>query len=152
MNIALTNTTHYHLYTIPADFAFEFSILARRAAEPKMNAMLVGADRLGNIPDRLADLGITIIHHVSGRCANHQKRLPVLPRNLDVLILFTDFIGHNVMKSFRRQAQVDGVRVVACRRSASCLAEHLVRSLVPINHCKACPRRSEDEKPKPGKT
>ena len=110
--------------------------------EIKMNAMLVGADRLGNIPDRLATFGITITRHVSGRNAAHQRRLPTLPKDIDLLILFTDFLGHNVMKSFRSQAQADGVQVVACRRSASCLTEELERCLPPAEACAACPRRA----------
>lgn len=106
-----------------------------------MNAMLVGADRLGNIPERLAELGIKVSAHVSGRSATHQKRLPALPRNLDLLILFTDFLGHNVMKSFRTQAQADGVRVVACKRSASALTEELNRCLAVSGEdgCASCP-------------
>jgi hypothetical protein len=107
-----------------------------------MNAMLVGADRLGSIPDRLAAFGITITRHVSGRNAMDQRRLPALPKNIDLLILFTDFLGHNVMRSFRSQAHADGVRVVACRRSASCLAEELSRCLAPADACETCPRRS----------
>lgn len=106
-----------------------------------MNAMLVGADRLGNIPERLAELGIKITRHVSGRNSNHQRRLPALPKDIDLLILFTDFLGHNVMKSFRTQAQSDGVRVVACRRSASCLAEEIQRCLPSALACEGCPQR-----------
>jgi hypothetical protein len=106
----------------------------RRTPEIAMNAMLVGADRLGNIPERLASLGITITRHVSGRSATHQRRLPALPRDVDLLILFTDFLGHNVMKTFRSQAQAEGVQVIACRRSASCLEEE-------INRCVDCPKR-----------
>lgn len=107
-----------------------------------MNAMLVGADRLGSIPDRLAAFGITITRHVSGRNAMDQRRVPALPKNIDLLILFTDFLGHNVMRSFRSQAQADGVKVVACRRSASSLSEELERCLAPADPCKLCPRRT----------
>lgn len=103
-----------------------------------MNAMVVGADRLGNIPDRLADFGIRITRHVTGRNATEQRRVPALPGDVELLILFTDFIGHNVMKAFRSQAQADGVRVVACRRSASCLEAELGRCLP--ERCAKCPR------------
>jgi len=64
-----------------------------------MNAVLVGADRLGNIPDSLAGFGIRIRRHVTGRLSAHQRSTPVLPRDTDLLILFTDFLNHNVMKS-----------------------------------------------------
>ena len=106
-----------------------------------MNAVVIGADRLGNIPERLAAWGIRIVAHVTGRAATHQKRLPALPKEANLLILFTDFLGHNVMKSFREQARLDGVTVVACRRSASCLEEQLRRSLgsEPGAACAECP-------------
>lgn len=96
-----------------------------------MNAMVVGADRLGNIPERLAQIGIQITKHVSGRNAAHQRRVPPLPKDIQLLIVFTDFIGHNVMRSFRTQAQAEGVRVIACRRSASSLDLELTRIFAP---------------------
>lgn len=100
-----------------------------------MNAMLVGADRLGNIPERLAALGIVVSRHITGRSVAHQRRLPAVPCDVDVVILFTDFLGHNVMKGFRDRAQAGGVPVLACRRSASCLE-------MEIQRCLGCPRRS----------
>lgn len=110
-----------------------------------MNAMVVGADRVGNIPDVLAALGISIIQHISGRHAAHQRKQTGLPRNIDVLILFTDFLGHNVMRQFRSIAQAEGVPVVACRRSASCLVQSVERCLASKGEgapCAGCPRRS----------
>ncbi len=41
-----------------------------------MNALVVGADRLGNIPEILLGFGIHIAHHVSGRNASHQRNSP----------------------------------------------------------------------------
>ena len=45
-----------------------------------MNATLVGADRLGNIPAVLRTQGIAILGHISGRPAADQRRVPGLPR------------------------------------------------------------------------
>lgn len=94
-----------------------------------MNAVLVGADRLGNIPSTLAGMGITIAKHISGRQAGHQRRLPSLPQGTQLLILFTDFLGHNVMRHFRDLARNQAVPVVACRRSTVCVAESVQRCL-----------------------
>lgn len=90
-----------------------------------MRALLVGADRLGNIPEVLANHGINIVGHVSGRNPAHQRRMPDSGRQADLMILFTDFLGHNVMKQFRDLAARQGMRVLACRRSASCLVTSL---------------------------
>ena len=109
-----------------------------------MNAVIVGADRLGNIPDMLELLGIRIERHVTGRASVHQRSLPVLPQNTQLLILFTDFLSHNVMRSYRSQAESQGIKVVACRRSASCLMQSLRRALGLGNACLNC-RSSKNE-------
>lgn len=102
-----------------------------------MNAVVVGADRLGNIPQALATLGIQIERHVTGRASAHQRTVAALPRNTQLLILFTDFLNHNVMKSYRNQAQMQGIPVIACRRSSSCLLQSVGRFL-GLNACQGC--------------
>jgi hypothetical protein len=93
-----------------------------------MNALLVGADRLGNIPDVLAEFGIRIGGHVTGRQPGHQKRCAV-PAGTELVILFTDFLGHNVMRQFRDSARAQGLPVVCCRRSSSSLRQTIVACL-----------------------
>ena len=109
-----------------------------------MNATLVGADRLGNIPALLEAQGIRVLCHISGRTASAQRRTSMLPKGTQLLILFTDFLGHNVMKTFRQAAQEEGVPVLACRRSASCLMQSLERRSGPIQSaCTKCPAPPE---------
>ena len=93
----------------------------------QMNATVVGADRLGNIPDMLAGQGIRVMCHISGRAAGDQRLAGGLPKGTQLLILFTDLLGHNVMRAFRQAAHEQGVPILACRRSASCLAQSLQR-------------------------
>lgn len=90
-----------------------------------MNAMLVGADTLGNIPLVLDEYGITIQRHLSGRNSAHQRKLDRLPAGTELLILFTDFLGHNVMRHFRSLASQENVRFIACRRSVCALKQSL---------------------------
>jgi len=112
-----------------------------------LNAVVVGADRLGNIPNLLGTHNIRIIHHVSGRDPSHQRRTLQLPSGTELVILLTDFLGHNVMKSFRQAAQKSGARVMACRRSVCAMQQALEQSGLcqraevakPI--CEQCPRR-----------
>jgi hypothetical protein len=93
-----------------------------------MTALLVGADRLGNIPEVLAEFGIHVGGHVSGRQPGHQKRACV-PAGIQVVILFTDFLGHNVMRQFRDRARAQGLPVLCCRRSTSSLRQAIGTSL-----------------------
>jgi len=92
---------------------------------PALSAVIVGADRLGNIPELLRGHNISITHHISGRDPAHQKKTLSLPSGTQVVILLTDFLGHNVMKTFRNAAQKSGVRVVACRRSVCAVQQAL---------------------------
>ncbi len=116
-------------------------------AVDRVNAVVVGADRLGNIPDLLGSHNIRIIHHVSGREPSHQRRMLQLPSGTELVILLTDFLGHNVMKSFRQAAQRSGARVMACRRSVCAMQQALEQSGLcrrgePANEiCEQCPRR-----------
>lgn len=103
-----------------------------------MDAVLVGADRLGNIPDVLAEFGLKIRHHITGRDPKHQRQAQRLPGGTDVVILFTDFLGHNVMKAFREAARESGVPVVACRRSV-CALKSALEGCGAVR-CAECPR------------
>lgn len=102
-----------------------------------MNALVVGADRLGNIPEVLNQFGIRIAGHVSGRDSTHQRRSAPLPAGTDVVILFTDFLGHNVMRRFREAAQREQVTVVCCRRSVCALQQALGKRFDSAR-CDAC--------------
>jgi hypothetical protein len=105
-----------------------------------MSAVVVGADRLGNIPVLLKDHNIEIKQHISGRDPSHQKKTYQLPTGTQMVILLTDFLGHNVMKSFRSAAQKAGVPVVACRRSLCSMQQALTQSGF---RCADCPQREK---------
>ncbi|BAL24125.1 DUF2325 domain-containing protein [Azoarcus sp. KH32C] len=102
-----------------------------------MNALLVGADRLGNIPDVLSEFGISIAAHVSGRETAHQRRSAPLPMGIEMVILFTDFIGHNVMQRFRDAASREGIAFVCCRRSV-CALQQALGKRIDRRDCAGC--------------
>ena len=99
-----------------------------------VSAVVVGADRLGNIPELLRVHNIAIRHHISGRDPSHQKKTLQLPSGTELLILLTDFLGHNVMKTFRAAAQRAGIRVLACRRSVCSMKQ----ALDQCGYCETC--------------
>lgn len=100
-----------------------------------VSAVIVGADRLGNIPNLLQMHNIKIKQHISGRDPSHQKKTLTLPSGTELLILLTDFLGHNVMKAFRSAAQRSGIKVVACRRSVCSVKAVLTKE----GFCADCP-------------
>ncbi|HUH88727.1 MAG TPA: DUF2325 domain-containing protein [Pusillimonas sp.] len=112
----------------------------------EVRAVVVGADRLGNIPELLKGHNISIRHHISGRDPAHQKKTLQLPSGTDLLILLTDFLGHNVMKTFRAAAQRSGVKVLVCRRSVCCMQ----RALTQGGFCETCPNAAQAPATKKG--
>gem|GEM_PF-6518546 len=66
------------------------------------------------------------------------------------MILFPDFLGHNVMRHFRELARLEKVPVVACRRSTVCLVQSLARCLAhrqsEPQRCSACPFPSSEHR------
>lgn len=101
--------------------------------------LLVGADRLGNIEALLRQRGYGEQVHVTGRNARAQRRWSGKLKKARLMVLFTDFVGHNVMRAYRRLAKEHGVPVVACRRSTVSLVEALDR-LDGSNACAGCRR------------
>ena len=102
-----------------------------------MDALIGGADRLGNIPNVLSEFGIRIGGHGSGRETAHQRRTATLPAGIGMVILFTDFLGHNVMQRFREAASKEGAAVVCCRRSV-CALQQALGKRVDRSNCAAC--------------
>lgn len=101
-------------------------------------AMLVGADTLGNIPAVLNGYGIEIHRHLTGRNSAHQRKQDRLPAGTELLILFTDFLGHNVMKHFRSLAAQENIRFIACRRSVCALQQSLDSAGFTSADCQRC--------------
>jgi hypothetical protein len=119
--------------------------LAETSALTPTDALIVGADRLGNIPDILDQFGIRIVAHISGRDSSHQRRsVASLPAGVGIVILFTDFLGHNVMQGFRDAASRAGVSFVCCRRSVCALQQALGRRVnrEKCEICNACPEKT----------
>ncbi|NOL49186.1 DUF2325 domain-containing protein [Pelistega europaea] len=106
--------------------------------ELAMNAVVVGADRLGNLPDVLKAHNIKINKHITGRDPAHQKKNLSLPSGTQLLILLTDFLGHNVMKSFRSAAEKQNIPIVACKRSVCSMQQALEQC---PHVCAQCPNR-----------
>ncbi|MEK7992000.1 MAG: DUF2325 domain-containing protein [Thiotrichaceae bacterium] len=87
--------------------------------------ILVGADRLGNIENLLKDRGLEQYRHITGRDPKLQKFARTSMSGVNLMILFTDFVGHNVMRNFRKLARENKVPFIACKRTmghvATCL-------------------------------
>jgi hypothetical protein len=78
---------------------------------------------------------LTLGVNIDGRHSAHQRRLPGLPQGTQLLILLTDFLGHNVTRHFRDLARARAVPVVCCRRSTISVADSVQRCLAQRADC-----------------
>ncbi len=88
-------------------------------------AIIIGADRLGNIKNLLKERGFSEFKHITGRNPKAQGGWLVGLSGAELMILFTDFVGHNVMQNFRKQAKAQKIPFVACKRSVCDLSRCL---------------------------
>jgi hypothetical protein len=83
-----------------------------------VTVLIVGADRLGRIPNKLHKDGFKKIIHWNGRNKSFQNKS--IPKNVDMVILFWDFLNHNLMNNIKRQAKATGIPITFSRRSLTC--------------------------------
>lgn len=88
-----------------------------------MTVLVVGADRLGNIEAFFRDRGYREILHVTGRKASDAARH--IPANVHMVVVFTDFVSHNLARVIKAQAKARNIRVIFSKRSCSALAKTL---------------------------
>lgn len=80
-----------------------------------LNVLIVGADHLGNIIEKLKSNGFHKVTHISGRKVNMVKR--EIPENVDVVFVITDYINHNLAKVIKQRAKEQEVPTYYVRRS-----------------------------------
>jgi hypothetical protein len=94
-----------------------------------MEALIVGADRLGNIPDVLKANGIDHYTHISGR-KKGMRNLSV-PSNVEIVIFLTDFIEHPTLKNMKAQVKELNIPCIYSKRSVTDLQ-------LKLDQCKDC--------------
>ncbi|QNO14248.1 DUF2325 domain-containing protein [Alkalicella caledoniensis] len=94
-----------------------------------MTALLVGGDRLGNIPNTLEKYGIKEYIHWTGR--KKGMRNCHIPSEASMVIVFYDFIEHNITHIVKKKAKQSNIPCVFSKRACTDLAKKL-------DHCKEC--------------
>lgn len=94
-----------------------------------MGITVIGGDNIEGINCHLCKNGFCIIKHISGRKSNH--KCVEIPRNSDLVLVFTDYVNHTLCKYIKKEAQRMGIKTIFSKRSWSSLqpllqADHLV--------------------------
>jgi hypothetical protein len=85
--------------------------------------MIVGADHLGNIPKKLEGIGYNDIVHVNGRKSQMVKYK--IPEHVDVILILTDYINHNLSSVIKQKAKDIGIPIRFAKRSWSSIHQEL---------------------------
>ena len=88
-----------------------------------MSYVVVGADKLGNIEELLAQkLGEDMIH-ISGR--KKREATFKLPHTTEGIVVFTDFVNHNLARHIKKEAKRMQVPIIFSKRSIHHLEDTL---------------------------
>lgn len=89
--------------------------------------LIIGGDKLGNIPKKLEEEGFKEVIHLHGR--NTQMTRKEIPRNVDLILVLTDYINHNISKGIKRKAQKKEIPICFSKRSWSSIYAELKKAL-----------------------
>jgi hypothetical protein len=79
--------------------------------------LIIGGDHLGQITKKLEGEGFKEVIHLNGR--KKQMIRKEIPRKVDLILVLTDFINHNLSGVIKRQAQEQGIPICFSKRSWS---------------------------------
>ncbi|WP_318509072.1 DUF2325 domain-containing protein [Bacillus sp. T3] len=89
-----------------------------------MNSLLIiGGDHLGKITKKLEEKGFNEVIHINGRKTQMVRK--GIPRKVDLIIVLTDFINHNLSGVIKRKAHEQGIPICFSKRSWSSIYEEL---------------------------
>lgn len=81
-----------------------------------MNSLLiVGADRLGKIQDKLMSIGFDEVLHINGRKGQMVKR--DIPVKISCILVLTDFVNHNLSTVIKERAKSQSIPIYYAKRS-----------------------------------
>lgn len=85
--------------------------------------MIVGADHLGNVEEKLSSLGFKEIIHITGRKTMEVKR--EIPKKIHSILVLTDYVSHDLAKVIKQKAKEQSLPVYFAKRSWSSIYEVL---------------------------
>lgn len=92
-----------------------------------MKALIVGADRLGGIPDFLKEKGIDEIEHWSGRKKGMRNK--TIPPTVDLIVCLYDFLEHRLTNKVKKASKKKRIPCLFARRSVTDLSKNWDRCI-----------------------
>jgi hypothetical protein len=89
-----------------------------------VSVVVIGGDHLGHIEKKLYERGVNELIHITGRKKSDSRRI-VLNRQVSAVLVFTDYINHNLMEEVKSQARCFDIPVIFAKRSWSSVEQKL---------------------------
>ena len=83
-----------------------------------MSVLVIGGDKITRLQSLLLSLGATKTHHWDSR--NKSTTHKQLPQKTDMIIMLTDFLNHNAMHDFKRQAKKCEIPFICVKGLSGC--------------------------------
>lgn len=77
--------------------------------------LIVGADHLGDIPDKLTSAGFDHVFHMNGRKKKMVKM--DIPEKVSCVLVLTDYVNHNLASVIKKRAKSQCIPVFYTKRS-----------------------------------
>ncbi|ADU31736.1 DUF2325 domain-containing protein [Evansella cellulosilytica] len=95
--------------------------------------LIYGGDQLGSIPKQLENIGFHHILHIDGRKTRTVKK--EIPENVDLILILTDFINHNLAKKIKARAEKKDIPICYSRRSWCAIYQSLMSCEKACDNC-----------------
>ncbi|WP_416148224.1 DUF2325 domain-containing protein [Salipaludibacillus sp. HK11] len=96
--------------------------------------LIYGGDQLGAIPKHLENIGFDNIVHIDGKKTRTIKK--EIPENIDLILILTDFINHNLAKKIKGRAEKRKIPICYSRRSWCAISKTIYSC---EEACQQCP-------------
>ncbi len=107
-----------------------------------MSILLLGADNVSPIKDLLQSLGADSITHwdmrkKSSSCAKN------IPQKTGCVVMLTNYLNHNAMKKYKKEAKKMGIPVVCAKRNLASVSKEYSKTIKSCGDCAQCPAGCE---------
>ena len=77
--------------------------------------LIIGADHLGIIPDKLSSVGFDEVLHINGRKSQMVKK--DIPEKISCILVLTDYVNHNLSTVIKKRAKNQSIPIYFAKRS-----------------------------------
>lgn len=103
-----------------------------------MSILLLGADSVSPIKEVLQSLGADTITHwdmrkKSSSCSKN------IPQKTGCVVMLTNYINHNAMKKYKKEAKKMGIPVVCAKRTVASVSQEFSKAIKSCGNCANCP-------------